>query len=431
VNDTSLNSWLSARSSQLLSDLEANAPDAGMIDLVGGRRIAPVYVPEGGFRQTSAPYTASVVRTITGNIPDQYRTSMTVSASAPFGSFSRKLWIDEIYGRQLEFDSNFNNQHVTAPAHYFNLAFHLRLDGVALNSVSNTCATPSNPANCMPPGFNFTATLVVDHPYAAQSGSYADRTVSHFGPGAVPTAIVHGWGRVSPELGAKWGRERGEDRALPNRVAPLFCEPEWLCSLAYLMPAGDQQRQRLGASWLAQFSRMAELQGAVGQNEVQHHHSVGFVHWDYNWQTFAAGPNGPWDFGISDQQTVIDLKSSVSVSSRANDGARTRAVSRAIALAGATLEGSVVEQSQDLPDGVSTASRFAWGNRPDNEDPCNTGARRFYNYSGATQEAAAALARFEGSESGCAASNPITPASRTRRRTARAGPVAKFIWATG
>ena len=36
------------------------------------------------------------------------------------------------------------------------------------------------------------------------------------------------------------------------------------------------------------------------------------------------------------------------------------------------------EQTQDLPDTASTAARFAWGNQPDNEDPCNTGARRFH-----------------------------------------------------
>ncbi|MDP3399568.1 MAG: hypothetical protein Q8R97_00430, partial [Brevundimonas sp.] len=95
------------------------------------------------------------------------------------------------------------------------------------------------------------------------------------------------------------------------------------------------------------------------------------------------------------------VNTALSVVSRNNDTPRERAVSRSVAMASATLEGSVVEQMQDLPDGASTAARFAWGNRPDNEDPCGAGRRRFYNYTGASAPTVQGLVLFEGLTNGC------------------------------
>lgn len=411
VNTTNLDAYLKARGQQLLSDLEANAPAADMREVVGGPQTSPEYAPSGGFRQTTTPYASSAAHTIAGDVPDQYRTSLTVTASVPYGAFNRKLWIDEVYGRRLQFDSNFDADHIAVPSDYFQAAFRLELDDVALNQVSGSVSAP---------GYGYSATLTINHPYAAKGGAYADQAISANGSANVPAAIVHGWGRTSPNLAAIWGKERAEDKALPRRVAPLSCEPEWLCQLQYDLPAGDMARQRLAASYLAQFSRMLALQGQIGNSAIAHHHTVGTMQWDHNWQTFRAGPNGPFDFGISDQMLVVDVRSAVSVSHRQNDLPRERAVSRAIALAGATLEGSVVEQQQDLPDSASTAARFGWSNAPD-EDPCNTGARRFYDYSGTSSTTALDLVTFDGTSGGCAASVAIPPSQRLTTRQGAAG----------
>jgi RHS repeat-associated protein len=433
VNTGNLDSYLAARSTALLGTLTANAYAADMRDVVGGPEVIPVYAPAGGFRSTTTPYTSAVSHTITGDIPDQYRTGMFIEASAPLGStggwvsFSRQLWIDEVYGRRLEFDSNFDAGHILTPPDYFDLSFRLELDDVPLNTLTRECPGSGGPLNCGSPSFNYQTTLTINHPYAASSGAYADQVITGQGGGAIPVAIAHGWGQVSPRLAAKWGTERAEDKSLPNRVAGFYqCDPpETLCNPPYPSPAGDVSRQRTSANWLAQMSAMLALQGQVGSTEVQHHHSVGLVQWNYSMQTFAIGPTGPYDFGIADQQLVIDIRSAISTSHKSGDTARERAVSRAIALSAATLEGSIVEQLQDMPDAASTAARLGWANSPD-EDNCNAGPRRFFDFTGASNATVSGLMVFEGLTNGCTASLPIQPSSRTGVKSAAAGAISQY-----
>src|SRR5665213_504355 len=60
---------------------------------------------------------------------------------------------------------------------------------------------------------------------------------------------------------------------------------------------------------------------------------------------------------------------------------------------------------EDLPDTASTASRFAWGNVPDNEDPCFSSShpRPFYDYTLTSSTTPAGLYQYEGSAGGCGA----------------------------
>ena len=426
VNTTNLDSYLAARSTALLTTLTSNAFAADMRDVVGGPDIVPVYKPSGGFRSTSTPYTSVASHTITGDIPDQYRTGLHIAATVPFGSFSRQLWIDEVYGRRLEFDSNFDADHINDPSDYYDLSFRLELDDVALNTLTDNCPV-QGPAGCSLPTFNYQATLTINHPYAASSGTYADQVITGQGGGAIPVAIAHGWGQVSPRLGAKWGTERAEDKSLPNRVAGHYnCEPpETLCDPPYPSPAGDVSRQRTSANWLAQMSAMLALHGQIGSAEVQHHHSVGLVQWSHSWSTFQPGPSAPFDYGITDQQLVIDIRSAVSASHRSGDLNRERAVSRAIALSAATLEGSIVEQLQDMPDAASTAARLAWSNNPD-EDNCNAGPRRFFDFTGASSGTVSGLMLFEGEPSGCTASLPISPTTRSTIKGHASGAISQY-----
>ncbi|MFN7179797.1 RHS repeat-associated core domain-containing protein [Hyphomonas sp.] len=429
VNTANLDSYLAARSTALLTTLTSNAFAADMRDVVGGPEIVPVYKPSGGFRSTSTPYTSVASHTITGDIPDQYRTGLQIAATVPFGSFSRQLWIDEVYGRRLEFDSNFDADHIDDPSDYYDLSFRLELDDVALNTLTDICPV-QGPVGCRLPSFNYQATLTINHPYAASSGTYADQVITGNGGGAVPVAIAHGWGQVSPRLAAKWGTERSEDKSLPNRVAGFYqCDaPETLCNPPYPSPAGDVSRQRTSANWLAQVSAMLALHGQIGSAEVQHHHSVGLVQWQYGMQTFQVGSTGPYDYGISDQQLVIDIRSSVSASHRSGDLNRERAVSRAIALSAATLEGSIVEQLQDMPDAASTTARLAWSNNPD-EDNCSGGPRRFFDFTGASGGTVSGLMLFEGFASGCSGSLPINPTTRQAVKDAAAGIISQYVGA--
>ncbi|MBK8198177.1 MAG: transglutaminase domain-containing protein [Acidobacteria bacterium] len=173
VNTTALDTYLSARSVALLTTLTSSAFSADLRGVVGGPEIPPVYKPVGGFRSTSTPYTSVASQTITGDIPDQYRTGLAVAASAPLGaggvqaSFSRQLWVDEIYGRRLEFDSNFDADHIVTSADYYDLSFRLELDDLPLNTLTRDCPGSGGPSGCGLPSFNYTATLTVNHPYAA------------------------------------------------------------------------------------------------------------------------------------------------------------------------------------------------------------------------------------------------------------------------
>lgn len=436
VNDANTDTWLAARSAQLQTALTTNAPSADMREVTGGKEIVADYAPESGFpRSSNPPYPNTDVVTVTGDIPNQYRTGFNVSATVGFGSINRQMWVDEIYGRRMELDSAFYADRVSNPGDYFNAEFRLELDDVSLDTVSNDCNPADNQYHpgCVLPGWTYSGTITVNHPYAAASGAYADASFTLNGLGAVSTAIMHGWGRVSPNLGGVWGQEKDEDRALPNRVAGQYdCTPEWLCNPDNPAPSGDVNRQRVAAAWLAQMSRMLDLQGEIGSSEVQLHHAVGTVQWGYSLSTFDPLPlvgSNPVDFGVADQQLIINAGTSVSVSSRISDAARTRAVSRAIALASATLEGSVVEQMQDLPDGTSTAARLAWGNRPDTEDPCpGVTRRRFYDYSGTSSATRTPLILFDGLASGCDYPTPVMLAvDRSAAKSALNGLVGQLV----
>ena len=149
---------------------------------------------------------------------------------------------------------------------------------------------------------------------------------------------------------------------------------------------------------------------------IDHQHSIGVVDWrnainGYENPPPSGTPPSTYDYyGVADQFSDLNVDTVVGVTSLANNAAQVAAISRSIALASATLEGSVLETMEDLPDTASTASRFGWGNNPgadnttaDPEDPCFTGdnPRAFFDYTGTSTTTRAGLYLFEGSASGC------------------------------
>lgn len=416
LNTSALDSYLKARGGALLTDVVQNAPAADTEEVTGRPKIAQVYKPAGGWRLT-APQGYTVVGTaltITGDLPNSYRTTLRVEVINAFlqtaAVIDRTLYSDEIYGRRLELDSDFDRDHITSPQAYYNRSLRLQLDGVPLVTYTNNCTGPSS--SCVP-GVAGDVRLTVDHPYHAANDTYGDDTVTKSVSLALPVALLHGYGEVSPAMAAKWGGERAEDKALPLRVAGNYaCDPSYKCNPEFEQRAGDFAREKMAANWLAQFSRMFELQTRISGTVGQHHHSIGVVAARYNLDSTSPQPLAQppvYDYVVSDQYTALDIDTAVSLSSKTNDAAKVRAVSRAVALSAAVLEGSVVEQAQDLPDGTSTASRFAWANRPD-EDPCNAGPRRFYNYVGVSNLVPLTVA--EGSENGCTNALPTVSATQ-------------------
>ena len=435
ASETALDSDLQTRGSQLLSDLKSNEASWDTDAVVGITKISPEYKPANGWRNAT-PYQYSGVgtaTTIAGDIPDQYRSTLRVTVAAHLSTagntniLDHTFYVDEIDGRRLGMTSNFVNDgnsndivdaYPTQSSTPITVYYYLMLDDTAVKTYSCNSTAPVN-YPC-PLGTNGSVTLVATHPYAANNGAYgqAPAITSTLDTLAVPFAVVSGWGSVSPALLAKWSAEKSSDTPLPLSQSPLYPEADGsLVAEEYEQPSGDFTQQRTAASWLAQVTRMLQIQARIGNAVGDHQHSIGVINWHATFDLFQNPPtqsNGiippgqEVSYTIADEFTELNIDSAISITSKSNNAAQTNAVIRSVALSAATLEGSVLEQMEDLPDTASTASRFAWGDQPNDEDPCfkTTNPRPFFDFTGSTASSRAPLYTYEGSANGCGSAAP-------------------------
>jgi RHS repeat-associated protein len=402
AGQANLNDYLKARGTQLLSDIKTNAADWDTDRVVGITKISPIYKPNGGWRNSSPlGYSTAPRIVVTGDIPDQYRSTLQVTVRATSTLFDRLFYVDEIDGRRLGVTSNFGsgtypNGGQTGTATPVVLSFEL--DDVVI--ATSSCAPTQSGG----------VTLTATHPYAANNHTYGAQTeVYGISALASPFAIVSGWGKVSSALLAKWDREAPQDNLYPNHGSPPATCQDGACWDMSPQPSGDATNQKLGANWLSQLSRMLAIQAQLGGTKVDHQHTIGVVDRHGYIRSFQYPPPGSGYtniktyYGMSDQFTSLDVDTAISVTSMTNDTNRRNAVARSVAVAAATLEASVIEQMQDFPDTASTATRFSWGNQPDNEDPCfsTINPRRFYDFTGSTAVSRSGLYVYEGSPNGC------------------------------
>lgn len=385
LNGAQLATTLQGYSNGLLTRMgQTDLQGADLGDVIGGREILPATRPAGGWKQTAFAYTAAASATWIGNVPDGYRAKLRVVATRGVDPiFDTTFYVDEIYGRRLELAS----RAVAAgppvgnpPSQPYNYIPQLKVDGVVLAEGTASGGTPVQVLDLL---------LTADHPFATDSGTYADSTVAKRANILLPVAIVHGWGQVSPALLSKWEGEQFEDAIAPETQV---CNGADECEGQPPTPAGDLLRARIGASWLAQFSRAAELHAELADARVTHHHSMGVVTGDFgaNYTIATSGgsegalPSSPAGFVLMDETSVIDLETSFGLVSRTSDVLDRRAGIHALAASAATLEGSILEQLTQTPDAVSTARRFAWGNAPETGESPSLTSRRVYRYTDAT-----------------------------------------------
>jgi len=444
LNNTQLNSYLTGVGTTLLGYLKTNAAGWDTDEVAGVTKIQQVWAPAGGWRNTTPPGYTLVGTPITigcqsvypycDNIPDQYRTQLAFSlAIAPnLTTYQSVLnwtfFVDDIDGRRIEIGTNFNNTgsatcgninpaatvsgSTITPKCYLTGVVNLQVDDVVLQSWScnidyATCYGGQAPGQ---------VTLTATHPYAA--GTFANETVTkQLVATAAPVAIISGWGMISPARLAKWSDEIASDTALPNGgTAPWACEgPGDYCHNPWPSSSNDFTREKLAAAWLAQITRMMQLQATIAGAKVEHQHSIGVVDWRYTVNGFlnppyTTPPAGDDYYGVADQFTDLNVDTVVSVTSESDSATQVAGISRAIALTSAMLEGSVLEQMEDLPDAATTTSRIGWGNDPgadnttaDAEDPCFTGnnPRAFFDWTGTTSTTRSGLYQFEGTATGC------------------------------
>lgn len=378
-NTTTLGAFAPALESTLASTL----PAASLADVVGGQAITPAVIPVGGLRQSSLPYTSNSPRVYTGGLPDQYRTRLQVQITKARPDTTtptivdKVLYADDVYGRRLVFDTNFDTSGAT-----FTSALKLVDDlGTTINLVTPGAYSDN-------PSFSRgTLTLSLNAPYAAGSGAYMDTVFSRPVSYALPFTIVQGAGDAGRGLVDKWGSRR--DSAMPA-LPDTTCK---VCFVKYKAWKGDGRRELLAASWLAQSSKAARLHAAIAKSIYAHHYSIGVSAAD---TTVVQTPNG--SYWITDSFDRLDVETGLSLTSKTAVALDRRAAVHATATTISALKGSVMAQVSDLPDTSSTATRFEWGNAPEADmDPAGGITRRFYQYLNSTQAVqAASLTKTEG-----------------------------------
>ncbi|MDO8297684.1 MAG: RHS repeat-associated core domain-containing protein [Caulobacter sp.] len=423
LNTESLESTLTTTAANLQTYIETNAPTGEIEDIVGGQKVARYDPPTGGLRQTTLPYTSAEQRAWTGGIPDQYRTTLRVQLTklrpdTTFGTIiDQTLYVDEVASRKLIFDSVYDSNFTLDQ----NVTFtgSLKLVGEAENTITLQTWAVTASWNVENPMMSFgQLTLTPNPPYAASSdgsstvnGTYMNGVVVKDVTYHMPFTIVHGWGEVAPSLAAKWG-SRADRPAPMTPVAESVtqwpnnrCEN---CLSTSVSSTGDGRREQMAASWLAQSSRANSLQAAIAKSIYVQHYSLGVVAADTQIRAGSSGADPyapPWEqpthvnfYFTIDSFDRVDVDTAFSLTSKTAVAADRRAAIHSIAAAMEALEGSIAGQASDLPDTSSTATRFAWGNRPPSAEDLSggVGPRRFYDFNAGNAGQALALLKTEG-----------------------------------
>ena len=255
---------IGARLSQ--SDMQS----ADMSDVVGGLVLEPAQRPVGGWLQSSLPYVSNT-RATWSTIPDQFRVKVGLttvnSANASDGNIAVSLFGDEIYGRRVDL--------VEVPdksTAIKNSVFASWKETLFINYQLVQQGPDQGP------GGQGKLEIDVNHPFAGvgdagTAGSYGDITTYKIFGSLLPTSIVLGWGNVSPALSAKWGRESSNDRYtfIVGNVPPGNdgAQPQ--------ATSGDLIRAKIGATYLAEFSKSLDVQSRISGGLGQNLHTVGVV----------------------------------------------------------------------------------------------------------------------------------------------------------
>jgi len=230
VNKANLSTDLATYAMNLVDYIETNNPGATLDDVIGGKTIIPLSSYP---RQNSLPYEQSITDEWT-DIPSQYQNSLRI----------QHLGIDEtfyscdIYGKRLTIFFNVSNQPV------------LRLDGATIATGSSTT-----------PGTYQDVILTVDHPYAANGGTYCDDSQTLEIKAGGSYLIVNGWSEARRGVVEKHRKELLENiyAGGGNTSEPVLGE-----SLAMI-----------GFTWLAECSISDELADQMSHVFTIHHHTLG------------------------------------------------------------------------------------------------------------------------------------------------------------
>jgi RHS repeat-associated protein len=381
IKQQNQNNYTTANPNMQVEDLVGGATIDTSQPIPSGTTISPLpassYAPNSAFLWNAA-----------ADIPDQFRTTLTVklgqTGALAINSF---LYADEIAGSRLRLINHASGGSATTSnvatdlySEYMLLAAgtlpNVDLSG-AVPLVLSVCHPYANPGTYDPlfcTGYAgeslqynllITANYCTGVPGCIQSGGWYSNQVT----------IVQGWGEATESTVAHIAALIQRDQThvpaetiAPNNTAGLTSSmqirPKWRANKGataceYITPVPTTPttadhcyflgQAQLAANWLAQSSRAAQLVAAVNGTVRQMHHSLGIV---VSGDALAGG------------NTLISIQTSLSINVNTSSGSVS---DRAAAFSGTAaalsrLEGSVMEQSENIWEGGDAVSMMVKSN---------------------------------------------------------------------
>ena len=336
INDSGaggLNSKLQALGTNLQNYIQSNNRTALLQDIVGGPLLTITPSPT---VSSTISYIASTSATWTGDIPDQYRTTLRVrmgsnnSTAIGFtngGPIDQTFYADELAGRRL--------QVVNGPA---NMVFMVDAAGVSSPSCS-TCAID-------------TAILDVNHPYAAISGTYGDdhqqlvmgTPDSELPEPAFPITIIAAFGSSSQTSDQHLASLQETNPTTISQGVTLINGGGSNGGYIVQNNYENDNQAVLAGKMLGQASSADKLIANLGQARITRHHDIGVV--------FAAGYDPSSTSWITNTSTV-------SVNTDSSGSVLRTPVFQIDASVWSILEGLVFAQSENSKAGLSAATYFS------------------------------------------------------------------------
>lgn len=231
LNTNNIHADLASFGSNLISDIRTTMPDATLADIVGGREIEAT---EGAPLQTTLPYQLSVIYTWT-DIPSSYKTYLRIQHVG----IDQNLESSQIYGKRLTLFYNASDRP------------ELRLDGTILAT-----------GNIVIPDSYNSITLSVNHPYAANGGTYCDQSITTQIKAGGSYVIVNGWAGTGRRVVEKHRRTLVENKAAGGADSSE--------------PVLGETLSMISTTWLAETTRVWSLTDSVVDTSTTIHHCVGF-----------------------------------------------------------------------------------------------------------------------------------------------------------
>ncbi len=324
-NRTALSNQMRTYALNLETAIKTGNPGGDLIDVVSGAERDVAYSPTPG---TALPYTSSAQYSWSGEIPNQFRTTMRVR----IGTYDFTFYADEIAARRVRLMS-------------WNEFF-----------IDHTLIAAAGCASCIAD----TGIIDVNHPYAGSSGAFADThgeflmvdlaEANSTDRGTPPVTFVHTFGNGSasteryvsdlqsadPYVGAT-----GECGGLVGGVQPPDVPPA--DGYYDLTGCENQSQPTLVARLLSQGSRADKIVEGVTRANINRHHNIGIV--------YAR----VW--GVS-SLSFINVQSAVSIASRTNTVTGRTAAFEGSSAMWAMIEGSQHQQMTDNYRALGVASDF-------------------------------------------------------------------------